>query len=317
MAVYTHVEEQALTEFLARYGLPPATVFKGIAEGVENSNFFVQAGADRFILTLYEKRVDPDDLPYFLGLMDHVATKGVPSARPIPDQNGQILQSLCGRPAALISFLEGTSPTHPSLQQCEEAGKSLAQLHQATADFNKQRANSLGLDGWSKLIEDIGSDADEIQSGLGQEFIDTYSMLKNTWPAGLQAGTIHADLFPDNVLFKSNRIAGMIDFYFACTDFYAYDLAISMNAWTLEGTTDPAHAVALLNGYESVRPLSAEERNAMPIFLLGAAMRFLLTRAYDFLNQVPGSLVRVKDPMPYLQLMRHHRDHPHVFMGTN
>ncbi|WOI53749.1 homoserine kinase [Parvularcula sp. LCG005] len=313
MAVYTRVDESALTEFLARYDLPPATVFKGIAEGVENSNYLVEAGGERFILTLYEKRVNADDLPYFLGLMDHVVEKGVPAASPVHDRTGERLQTLCGRPAALITFLEGTSPDSPSLSQARVAGSALASLHAATADFAGARPNALGPRGWADMVDKSGPRLDEIEAGLHDEMHEAAASLIAEWPTDLPSGTIHADLFPDNVLFRGDEIAGMIDFYFACTDIYAYDLAISMNAWTPEGTTETARAHAFRQGYESVRPLSGKEQAALPLLLRGAALRFLVTRAYDWLHQIPGSLVRVKDPKPYLELLRLHRDNPAAF----
>ncbi len=310
MAVYTRVDAAALVDFLARFDLPAPTVFKGIAEGVENSNYLLETSGTRYILTLYEKRVDPADLPYFLGLMDHVVAKGVPAARPIRDRDGDILQTLCGRPAALISFVEGTSPDTPSPAQAKAAGAALAELHQATADFSKTRPNSLSVEGWQQLATDIGADLDRFEPGLTHEIGEAIQHLAEAWPHQLPAGTIHADLFPDNVLFLDDEVSGMIDFYFACTDLYAYDLAISMNAWIPEETHAPELARAFREGYERVRPLSSDEAAALPTLLQGAALRFFLTRAYDWLNQVPGSLVRVKDPLPYLRLMRLNRDHP-------
>ncbi len=314
MAVYTRVDTKDLTPFLARYGLPPATVFKGIAEGVENSNYLLESDGKRFILTLYEKRVKTEELPYFLGLMDHVVQKGAPAAAPVLDKEGICLQTLCGRPAALIEFITGTSPDTPSAPLAEAGGGAMAKLHGATADFAGRRPNALGPEGWASLIDEMGPSLDKVAIGLHQELKATLADLQAAWPKNLPQGTIHADLFPDNVLFHGDKVAGIIDFYFACTDYYAYDLAISMNAWVPEGSLDPTHAVHFRRGYETVRALSPDEANALPTFLQGSALRFLLTRAYDWLNQVPGSLVRVKDPLPYLQLLRHHRDNPTAFV---
>lgn len=313
MAVYTHVPDEALTEFLSLYDLPAPTVFKGIAEGVENSNYLLETAGKRFILTLYEKRVAKQDLPYFLDLMKHVMDAGVPAAGPIADTQGNILQTLCDRPAALIEFLSGTSPQTPTPKQAIAAGTAMAQMHLATADFSGDRANALGPAGWAAMIEALGQRLDSIEPGLEVELNQLMTALIAEWPRDLPRGTIHADLFPDNVLFSGDTIGGVIDFYFSCTDFYAYDLAISMNAWTEEGQTDPTVAQAFREGYETIRPLSADEANALPVLLKGAALRFLLTRAHDFLHQVPGSLVRVKDPLPYLALLRHHRNHPGAF----
>ncbi|MGV6819923.1 MAG: homoserine kinase [Parvularcula sp.] len=314
MAVYTHVDEAALTAFLALYGLPPASRTDGIVEGVENTNYRVETDGRVFILTLYEKRVSEADLPYFLGLMDHAVTHGVPTAAPIRDQRGELLNSLCGRLAALIEFVSGTSSTTPTKKMAHAAGAALGRLHAATMDYPHHRPNSLGPSGWQEMIVALGPRLNEITADLFDEVSQGIEALVQNWPTDLPTGTIHADLFPDNVLFEGDIVSAIIDFYFSCTDFYAYDLAITMNAWTIEGTTDPANARAIYAGYGTHRPLSTAEIAALPTLLMGAALRFLLTRAHDFLHQVPGSLVRVKDPLPYLTLFRHHRDHPHDFL---
>jgi homoserine kinase type II len=315
MAVYTRVDERALATFLALYDLPPATTFKGIAEGVENTNYFVETAGRRYILTLYEKRVDRADLPYFLSLMEHVAEKGVPAAMPVTDRSGAALQVLAGRPAALISFLDGVSPQSPTIPQARSAGEAMAMLHEATTDFGGTRPNALGPAAWSGLAGSVGDGFDRIAPGLREETGQVIAALVADWPTDLPRGTIHADLFPDNVLFDGATVSGLIDFYFACTDFLAYDIAVAMNAWTPEGSLEPAHAEAFLGGYEQRRRLAAEERAALPLLLAGSAMRFFLTRAYDAANQVPGSLVRVKDPRPYLDLVRHHRAQGWTFIG--
>ncbi|MEM6648987.1 MAG: homoserine kinase [Pseudomonadota bacterium] len=314
MAVYTRVDETSLTKFLSLYGKPPATVFKGIAEGVENSNYLLESGGERFILTLYEKRVAAEDLPYFLSLMDHVMEKGIPAAGPVRDLQGETLQTLCGRPAALIHFLEGMSPDTPTLPQTVAAGAALAQFHLATEDFSMKRPNALGPQGWPPLIEQSGERLNDIEAGLYQELTEVAQECLDQWPEDLPKGTIHADLFPDNIFFNGEEVCGLIDFYFACTDFFAYDLAICMNSWTPEGSLTADNAHSFLRGYEQVRALGEDEMIALPLFLKGAALRFYATRAYDWLHQIPGSLVRVKDPSPYLHLLRHHRDHPTAFL---
>lgn len=313
MAVYTHVDDDALADFLACYNLPPATTFKGIAEGVENSNFFVETADRRFILTLYEKRVDAADLPFFLALMRHVVRAGLPAAAPVSDENGDYLQQLAGRPAALISFLDGTSPAEPSADKAYKAGVALAQLHNATGDFVRTRPNALGPRMWTLMAHRLSPRLDHLGTGTGKEIIERAAFVRSQWPSDLPTGIIHADLFPDNVLFLDGQVSGLIDFYFACTDLLAYDLAISMNAWTPEGSADPTCALALRRGYESIRPLTPKEADALPLLLEGAALRFFLTRAHDALHQIPGSLVRIKDPRPYLMLMRQHREAPTRF----
>ncbi|WP_031555505.1 homoserine kinase [Parvularcula oceani] len=317
MAVYTHVPDGALNAFLSSYGLPAATMFKGIAEGVENSNYLVETAGERFILTLYERRVDPGDLPYFLGLMDFVADAGLPAARPLTGRDGERLRTLCGRPAALITFVSGVSPEAPSPAQARAAGAALARLHRAAEPFEGRRANALGPDGWQALFAQIAPRLDEVAPGFRSEVGHHLERALAPLP-GLPAGTIHADLFPDNVLFEGDRVTGLIDFYFACTDRLAYDLAIALNAWTKEPedgeAPDPAGPRAFLAGYESIRPLAGAERDALPQLLTGAALRFLLTRAHDWLHRVPGACVSVKDPLPYLRLLRHHERSPDDFL---
>ncbi|WP_374764382.1 homoserine kinase [Yunchengibacter salinarum] len=303
MAVYTAVSGADLERFLAAYDLGAPLSFKGIAEGVENSNYFLETEAGRFILTLYEKRANPDDLPYFLDLMAHLAAHGLPAPPPIPDRTGRMLQSLAGRPACLISFLTGTEAATITPDHTRAVGAALAHMHRATADFPRQRANDLSLAGWQALWAEIDPVAAEsVHAGLGGRIEAELAHLATAWPARLPTGTIHADLFPDNVLFTGTTVTGLIDFYFACTDFLAYDLAVCLNAWCINdaGTLDPALQDGLIAGYESVRALDGKEKAHLPLLARGAALRFLLTRLYDWLNPVEGAMVRAKDPRPYL-----------------
>lgn len=317
MAVYTHVNENALSEFLDNYDIGSATALKGIAEGVENSNYLLVTDQSKFILTLYEKRVRKEDLPFFLDLMRHMSMIGLPSAEPVSDRKGNVLKTLCGRPAAVIQFMPGLSVDNPAPEHCAEMGRILACAHLGTANFNRTRTNDLSLSGWQNLAQQCGSDADRCHKGLATALSDEVIFLTANWPdhtnSPLGYGVIHADFFPDNVLFtKEKTISGLIDFYFACSDFYAYDLAICINAWCF----DELHqfsiekARAFLTAYCQKRPLTQEEINTMPVFLRGAALRFLLTRTYDWLNQVDGALVRVKDPLEYWQKLKFHQTNP-------
>lgn len=310
MAVYTDVSDADLEGFAAAYDIADVVSFKGIAEGVENSNFLVQTddGAS-YILTLYEKRVNPADLPWFLGLMRHLAGNGVTCPLPIVGRDGTALRTLAGRPAALFSFLKGLSPRHITASHCAGVGAALAKLHLAGADYPATRRNALSVDGWRPLFELARDRADEVMPGLAAEIAAELDDLERRWPADLPKGVIHADLFPDNVFFRGDAVSGVIDFYFACADLYAYDLVIAMNAWCFEPDRafNVTKARRLLDAYAAIRPLSAAEAAALPLLARGAAVRFLLTRLYDWLNTPAGALVRPKDPLEYLRIARFHR----------
>jgi homoserine kinase type II len=309
MAVYTDVTDEALYAFLADYDLGPALSFKGIAEGVENSNFLLHCEAGYFILTLYEKRVNPADLPFLIGLMEHLAAQGLTCPLPVKRRDGAALGALCGRPAALVTFLDGVSTRKPEAAHCLETGRALARLHLDGAGFGLRRENALALAHWRPLFEAARAGADTVSQGLGEEIARELDALERDWPTDLPQGIIHADLFPDNVFFIGKKLSGLIDFYFACNDAFAYDLAICLNAWCFEpgGAFNATKGRAMLQGYESVRPLSADERAALPVLSRGAAMRFLLTRLYDWLNVPPGALVKPKNPLDYLVRLRFHR----------
>ncbi len=310
MAVYTTVSDDELTEFLNRYDLGEVLAFKGIAEGVENSNFLLQTEHGNHILTLYEKRVAPEDLPYFLALMRHLSAKGVDCPLPIAACDGSALQSLCGRPAAIISFLEGLWPRRIHPFHCRELGEGLARMHLAGADFGMTRPNNLSIDGWRPLLEACGPRSDEVRPALFGELNEELGKLESEWPEELPQGVIHADLFPDNVFFRNERLTGFIDFYFACNDALAYDLAVCLNAWCFEpdGSFNITKAQQLLAGYGAVRPLDERELTALPLLCRGAALRFLLTRLFDWLNHPPGAFVKPKDPLEYYRKLRFHAD---------
>ncbi len=309
MAVYTPVEQDDLLEFLDAYDLGEVIAFKGIAEGVENSNFFLETEHGRYILTLYEKRVDPADLPFFIGLMDHLAAVGLPCPIPVRGRDGEPLRRLNDRPAAIISFLKGMSPQRPHVTHCAELGRALARFHKAGADFAIKRPNSLSVQGWRRLLDATTGRADEVKPGLGEDLEAEYADLAAHWPHDLPQGVIHADLFPDNVFFIGDKLSGLIDFYFACNDAFVYDIAICLNAWCFErdNSLNVTKARALLSAYESVRPLSLAERDTLPLLARGACLRFLLTRLYDWLNHPEGAMVTPKDPLEYWQRLRFHR----------
>jgi homoserine kinase type II len=308
MAVYTEVTAEDLYALLERYEIGPLTAFKGIAEGVENSNYFLGAGDRQFILTLYEKRVSADELPFFLGLIEHLAQNGVNCPIPVHDRGGRVLQTLAGKPAAIVTFLPGYSLQRPKPVHCRALGEVLASLHKAGLTFPLKRANALSLSGWTKLFTSIGGVADKIAPGMSAALANALEAVSAQWPAGLPAGIIHADLFPDNVLFLNDAVSGVIDFYFACNDLLAYDLAICLNAWCfeLDGSFNVTKARALINGYNSVRTLEAREVSALPLLARGAAIRFFLTRLFDWYNTPDTAFVKRKDPMEYWRKLIFH-----------
>lgn len=309
MAVYTDISDEELAQLLARYDLGQAQTFKGIAEGVENSNFLLETDRARFILTIYERRVNPEDLPFFLGLMRWLADHDYPCATPMPGRDGELIQMVRGKPAAIVSFMSGLSVRRPGATQCREAGAGLARLHLAAEGFPMNRANDLGQTAWAPLFAGLTKAAEDLKPGLAATIAADLDHLAASWPADLPKGVIHADYFPDNVFFQGDRFAAAIDFYFACVDALAYDIAVALNAWCFEadGSFNITSARALLAGYEAHRPLSDAERAALPILAHGAAMRFFLTRLNDWGATPAGALVRRKDPLEYERKLAVHR----------
>jgi homoserine kinase type II len=309
MAVYTEVTDEALAAFLAGYDLGRVVSFKGIAEGVENSNFLLRTDAGTFILTLYEKRVHEEDLPFFVGLMEHLASRGVTCPQPVRARDGQALGRLAGRAAAIVTFLDGLWIRRPQARHCAAVGEALARMHEAGAGFPLQRPNALSIGGWPALFSAAERRADEVSPGLAREAAAELQALQAIWPTGLPSGVIHADLFPDNVFFLGEQLSGLIDFYFACNDAFAYDLAICLNAWCFEpdGAFNISKGMAMISGYQRLRPLRPEEIEALPILARGSALRFMLTRLVDWLNVPPGAMVAPKNPLEYLAKLRFHQ----------
>ena len=309
MAVYTEITDDELTTFVSDYDIGRIVSLKGIAEGVENSNYLLQTDRTNYILTIYERRVAEEDLPFFLGLMDHLAGRDFPCPTPIHGRDGAALRRLAGKPAAIVSFLAGLSVRRPTTDHCAQLGAALAQMHLAGAGFPVRRDNALSAPSWRPLFEGSRNRADTLEPGLADLIAQELTAIEQEWPRDLPNGVIHADLFPDNVFFLDNRLSGFIDFYFACNDFYAYDLAVCLNAWCFEtdGGFNITKARALLTAYRRQRPTTPAELAALPLLARGAALRFLLTRLHDWLNQVPGALVRPKDPLEYWRKLMFHR----------
>jgi homoserine kinase type II len=309
MAVYTDVTAEDLGRFLADYDVGELLSYKGIAEGVENSNFLVHTARGNFILTLYERRVAERDLPFFLGLMEHLAARGITCPQPVKNSDGKVLGRLAGKPAAIVTFLDGLWIRRPSAAHCAALGDALARLHLAGADFAMRRDNALSVAGWRQLYENCRERAHKVERNLETVVAAELDVLERSWPAGLPQGVIHADLFPDNVFFLADKLSGLIDFYFACTDTLAYDVAICLNAWCFE----PDHSYnvtkgrALLSSYAKVRPLSQQEWDMLPLLARGASVRFLLTRLVDWLDVPAGALVKPKDPREYARKLRFHQ----------
>lgn len=310
MAVYTEVTDEALEAFLTLYDIGRVVAFRGIAEGVENSNYALKTTQGDFILTLYEKRVNTEELPWFLGLMEHLAAQGLPCPLPVRARDSANLNPLAGRIAAITTFLPGVWPRRVHVEHCEPLGAALARLHLAGQGFQPTRQNALGPQDWLPLLQKCRDRADEVRPGLGAELAESLDHILANWPQTLPRGHIHADLFPDNVFFLEGRISGLIDFYFAATDLYAYDIAVCLNAWCFERdfSFNVTKSQALLRGYTAHRKLEAAERAALPVLAQGAAMRFLLTRLYDWLNTPEGAFVTKKDPLDYYRRLRFHRD---------
>jgi homoserine kinase type II len=310
VAVYTDISDAELETFLAKYDLGAPISFKGIAEGVENSNFLMETDKGRYFLTIYERRVQAEDLPFFLGFMQHLARHGFPSATPIEDREGRLLNEMRGKPAAIVSFLTGISVRRPSAAHCREAGAGMALMHEAGAGFAGRRANDLGQAAWSPFFQPrLQAEADALKPGLAATISGDISLLAATWPKGLPDGVIHADYFPDNVFFRDGRFSAAFDFYFAAWDALAYDIGVALNAWCFEpdGSFNLTSALAFLAGYESRRPLSPAERAALPVLAHGAALRFFLTRLADWNATPAGALVKPKDPMEYERKLAVHR----------
>jgi homoserine kinase type II len=319
VAVYTHLGAEVLAGLVAEYDVGELTSVKGIAEGISNSNWLVETtgggdvkGSARFILTMYEFRIELEDLPFFLALLDHLADKDCPVPRTIHDRAGQRFRLLDGKAIALIEFLPGVSVSVPTPAQAEAVGRALAQLHLAAADFPATRANGMGPAEWQRLADALGPDGlAAIDPHFAAQVARELPEVVAAWPSNLPRGTIHADLFPDNVLMLGNQVSGLIDFYFACTDLLAYDLAVTHAAWCFSNDGkrfDAAVSAALLAGYEAIRPLSDAERAAMPLLARGASLRFAMTRAWDWVNTPPDALVTRKDPLAYARRLSFYGD---------
>lgn len=308
MAVYTELSDEEMSGFVAGYDIGALVSAKGIVEGVENTNFLIHTEKGCYILTLYEKRVRPADLPFFLELMQFLADRGTPCPRPVPDRAGRMLGRVRDRPAAITGFLNGMCPRRVRAEHCAGVGEALAHLHLAGRGFTMTRKNGMGPETWPALYRQSADRAHEVAAELPGIITGELDFLARNWPGNLPVGVCHADLFPDNVFFIGDALSGLIDFYFACTDFLAYDIAVCLNAWCFERdrSFNITKARRLLHAYGAVRPLTAGEMTALPVLCRGAALRFLLTRLYDWLHCPADALVRPHDPLEYLAYLKFH-----------
>ena len=313
MAVYTKLSKEDLNYFFSKYDLGKLLDYKEIKEGIENTNYFIQAERGKFILTLYEKRVEEKDLPFFIGLMKILFDKNFPSPKPIININGNYISEVVGKKAAVVSFLDGNAKKVLNPENCYHVGVNTAKLHKITKNLNAKRQNKLSVNSWRKIYNKVKKDCSKIHSNLPNIIEKNLDLIEKNWPKNIPAGIIHADLFPDNIFFKNNNLSGIIDYYFACNDFYAFEIAICLNALCFEGKSENlsfnvTKAKKFIDGYSSIRKLTDEERNSLKILCQGAAIRFLLTRVFDYLNLIEGAIVKIKDPLEYLKRLEFHNN---------
>jgi homoserine kinase type II len=311
MAVYTKLSKEELNDFFSKYNLGKLLSYKEIKEGIENTNYFIQTEKNNFILTLYEKRVDEKDLPFFIGLMRNLYDQKFPSPEPIINNNGNYISEVAKKKSAVVSFLNGNAKKKLSPNDCYQVGLNAAQLHLITKDLNLKRENKLSVGSWRKIYNNVKKDCSKIHEKLPKIIEKNLSEIEKNWPKDIPSGIIHADLFPDNIFFKNDKLSGIIDFYFSCNDFYAFEIAICLNALCFEGKNENlsfnvTKAKKFIDGYSNVRSLNDEEKNSLKILCKGAAMRFLLTRVFDYLNLTEGAIVTVKDPIEYLKRLEFH-----------
>ena len=313
MAIYTKVSKNDLTEFFSKYNLGKVENFHGIKEGIENTNYFIQTSKNKFILTIYEKRVQEKDLPFFMSLMRNLFDSNFKSPEPIINRNGNYITEIVGKKAAVISFINGNSKKNLTPENCKEVGSEIAKMHMITKNLAAKRKNELSIDSWKKIYQNVKEACFKIHPQLSKIIEENLVEIEKNWPTNLPAGIIHADLFPDNIFFNKNKFNGIIDFYFSCNDFYAFEIAVCLNALCFEGTKENlsfnvTKAKKFIDGYSKIRKISDDEKNSLKILSQGAALRFLLTRVFDYINLKKGAIVKIKDPIEYLKRLEFHNN---------
>ena len=311
MAVYTKLSETKLIDFLSKYNVGKLLDFKGIKEGIENTNYFIKTKKGKFILTLYEKRVDKKDLPFFMSLMRNLHDNEFPSPVPIVNKNGSYISEISLKKAAIISFLDGSSKKILSPDNCYQVGIYTAKMHLITKNLAGKRENKLSVNSWRKIYNRVKKDSSKIHPNLNEVIQKNLDEVEENWPKNIPSGIIHADLFSDNIFFKNNKLSGIIDYYFSCYDYYAFEIAICLNALCFEGQKENlsfnvTKAKKYIDGYSKIKKLSEDEKNSIKILCKGAALRFLLTRVFDYLNLTEGAIVKIKDPIEYLKRLEFH-----------
>ncbi len=308
MAVYTKLEHQEVRQFLEQYNINNFKDYKGITEGVENTNYLIKTSEQDYILTIYEKRVDENDLPFFIKLLSYLSENKFPCPKPIANKNNEKINRIKNKNAALVTFLNGQSKNKITSEECFEIGKITAQLHEITKKFDINRKNNLSIENWESIFEKTIKQKIDLDESIIKKTKNYLNFLKDKWPKNLAQGIIHADLFPDNIFFTNNKVSGIIDFYFACNDFFAYEIAICINSLCFDNnsTFNMTKAKNLIDGYTSIRTLSEDEKKYLPILSMGAAMRFFLTRLYDFYHTDNKADVKIKDPFEYLKKIEFH-----------
>jgi|TARA_B110000438_G_scaffold296673_1_gene341736 homoserine kinase type II len=311
MAVYTKLSEEELKNFFSKYNLGKLLNYKEIKEGIENTNYFVQMEKGKFILTLYEKRVEEKDLPFFISLMRNLFDRNFLSPEPIINKNGNYITEVLNKKAAVVSFLNGQAKKILSPANCYDVGINSAKLHLITKDLTGKRINKLSVDSWRKIYNKVKKDCSKIHPNLTKIIEKNLDKVEKNWPKNIPSGIIHADLFPDNIFFENDQLSGIIDYYFACHDFYAFEIAVCLNALCFEGKNENlsfniTKAKKFIDGYSSIRKLTEEEKESLKILCQGAALRFLLTRVFDYLNLTEGAIVKIKDPIEYLKRLEFH-----------
>lgn len=311
MAVYTKLSENELEVFFSKYNLGKLLNYKGIKEGIENTNYFIQTEKGKFILTLYEKRVEEKDLPFFINLMRNLFDKNFPSPEPIINKNGNYISEILEKKAAVVSFLDGYAKKVLNPNDCREVGINAAKLHLITKDLTGKRENKLSINSWRKIYIKVKKNCSKIHPNLPEIIEKNLDEIEKNWPKNIPSGIIHADLFPDNIFFKNNKLSGIIDYYFSCYDYYAFEIAICLNALCFEGKNENlsfnvTKAKKFIDGYSNIRKLTEEEKKSLKVLCQGAAIRFLLTRVFDYLNLTEGAIVKIKDPVEYLKRLEFH-----------
>ena len=311
MAVYTKLSKAQLKDFFSKYNLGKIINYKEIEEGIENTNYCVELEKGKFILTLYEKRIEKEDLPFFISLMKNLFERKFPSPEPIININGNYISEISTKKAAVVSFLNGKTKKNLEANDCYEVGIYAAKLHLITKDLAGKRKNKLSVKSWREIYNKIKNDCPKIHKNLSKIIEENLDQIEKNWPKNIPAGIIHADLFPDNIFFNNKKLSGIIDFYFSCYDFYAFEIAICLNALCFEGKNENlsfnvTKAKRFIDGYSSIRKLSDNEKKSLKVLCQGAAMRFLLTRVFDYLHLTKGALVKIKDPLEYLKRLEFH-----------